>query len=301
MSWLFFALSGPVLWAISTHLDKYLVERFFRQSSVAVLLVFTALAGLAVVPFIWFYEPAAMTLPAQSAGIIVASGVLYMGAMFFYLQALQAEEASVVAPFFQASPLFAYALGYIVLGERLSFTQILGGGAIIGGSLLLSIHPGGGRKVKTRLIVLMLACALSLALSSLIFKFFAIQDEFWVTTFWTFIGQAIFGGAVLLIASYRRQFNELLRTHTTALLTINASNELINLGGGLGARFALTLAPLSLVQAITSTTTLFVFVFGIVLSIFFPTFGRENLSARELVKKGISAILIAVGVILIAG
>ena len=32
MSWLFFAFSGPVLWAISTHLDKYLVERFFKHS-----------------------------------------------------------------------------------------------------------------------------------------------------------------------------------------------------------------------------------------------------------------------------
>ena len=32
MSWLVFALCGPILWAISVHLDKYLVERYFKPS-----------------------------------------------------------------------------------------------------------------------------------------------------------------------------------------------------------------------------------------------------------------------------
>ncbi len=89
--------------------------------------------------------------------------------------------------------------------------------------------------------------------------------------------------------------------NTTALLTINGANELINLGGGLSARYALTLAPLSLVQAITSTTTLFVFLFGVALSLFFPALGREELSAGELARKGISAALIGAGVALIGG
>ena len=61
---------------------------------------------------------------------------------------------------------------------------------------------------------------------------------FWTTTFWMFVGEAIFGVALLMIGSYRRQFIALLRTNTTALLRINASNELINLGGGLGNRYA---------------------------------------------------------------
>lgn len=45
MYWLIYALSGPVLWALSTHIDKYLVERYFKQGSVAVLMVFTAIIG----------------------------------------------------------------------------------------------------------------------------------------------------------------------------------------------------------------------------------------------------------------
>jgi drug/metabolite transporter (DMT)-like permease len=304
MSWLIFAFSGPILWAASTHMDKYLVERYFKDSNVAVLLIFTALIGLLTLPFIWLLAPAVAAVGLANATLMAFSGVLYMGAMLFYLRALQSEEASVVAPFFQAAPLFGFVLGYLVLGETLSPTQMAGGALIVGGTLLVSLRSdpraaGASRKLNLRLAALMLACALSLAVSSLIFKIFALRDEFWPTTFWMFAGEALFGGALLAIAPYRRQFIELLRRNPGAVLSINAVNELVNLGGGLGTRFALVLAPLSLVQAIGSTTTLFVFGFGVVLSLFFPGLGREDISRRELTHKGLAAALVAAGAVLV--
>ena len=85
------------------------------------------------------------------------------------------------------------------------------------------------------------------------------------------------------------------------MLGINAVNELINLGGNLGARYALLLAPLSLVQAIAGTTTLFVFGFGVLLTLFLPKLGREDLSWHQLLQKGGSAVLITAGVALVGG
>jgi drug/metabolite transporter (DMT)-like permease len=289
-----------VLWAISVHLDKYLVERFFKESNVAVLLVFTALVGVLLLPFIWYYEPNVTSPSAGSIALIILAGIFYMTAMLLYLQALQSEEASVVAPFFQAGPLFGYVLAYFVLGETLSPRQMAGGALIIIGALIVSIRFGQSMKMfKARLALLMLACGFIMALSSLIFKVFAIRVEFWTTTFWMFVGEGLFGVALLMIPSHRRQFIALVRANTVALLSINASNELINLGGGLGNRYALLFAPLSIVQAIGSTTTLFVFAFGVVLSVFFPGFGRENLSGRELAQKGMAAIIVAIGVALV--
>jgi drug/metabolite transporter (DMT)-like permease len=96
MSWLIFAFSGPVLWAVSTHMDKYLVERYFKDSNVAVLLIFTALIGLFTLPFIWWFAPAVAAVGLANAALMAFSGVLYMGAMLFYLRALQSKEASVV-------------------------------------------------------------------------------------------------------------------------------------------------------------------------------------------------------------
>src|SRR5208282_3983481 len=125
MSWLVFAFSGPVLWAISTHFDKYLVEQYFKHSDVAVLLLFTA-----------FYEPAITSPGLGSIALIMCSGILYIGALLFYLRALQSEEASVVSPFFQAAPLFGYVLAYLFLGETLSIQQMAGGALIVIGTLI---------------------------------------------------------------------------------------------------------------------------------------------------------------------
>lgn len=300
MSWLVFAFSGPVLWAISTHFDKYLVEKYFKHSGVAVLLIFTAFIGVLTLPFIAFYRPAVVHAGAGSIALIVVSGILYMGAMLFYLSALQSEEASVVAPFFQAVPLFGYVLAYCFLGETLTLPQMAGGALIVVGTLIVSVRFDQNVRVfKWRLALLMLACGFAAALSGLIFKIFAIEVEFWTTTFWMFVGEAIFGGALLSIGSYRSQLAVVLRANTAALLTINGSNELINLGGGLGNRYALMFAPLSIVQAIGSTTTLFVFAFGVAISVLFPRLARETLSLRDLAQKGAAALLVAAGVALV--
>ncbi len=301
MSWLAFALSGPILWAISTHLDKYLVECYFKQTDIAVLLVFTALLGLVLMPVIAFFDPGVMTRDPLSIALMSLSGVLYMGAIFFYLQALQNHEASVVAPFFQASPLFGYGLAYLVLGETLTLTQMIGGALIVGGVLFVSIGFGPRReRFRWSLAAPMLACGFVLSLSTLIFKVFAVRQEFWATTFWMFAGEALVGIGFLCIVRYRTQFVHLFRTNAAALTAVGFSNELINLGGGLANRYALLFAPMSVVQALGSTTTLFVFAIGVILTILFPKLSTEDLSGRELVTKGIAAVLVAIGVALVS-
>jgi len=64
-------------------------------------------------------------------------------------------------------------------------------------------------------------------------------------------------------------------------------------------RYASLLAPVGLVSAISSTTTFFVFAFGILLTRFFPRLGREDLSAANLARKAAGAVLISAGVVLI--
>jgi uncharacterized membrane protein len=301
MSWLVFALCGPILWAISVHLDKYLVERYFKDADVIVLLIFTALMGLVLMPIIAFLEADVFRGSMTSIVLMTLSGLLYMTGITFYLRALQGHEASMVAPFFQSSPLFGYVLAYLVLGETLTGRQLVGGALIVVGVLSVSIGSGPKQgRFRWQLAALMLCAGFVLSLSTLIFKAFAIQDEFWVTTFWMFAGEALFGVGFLCIGRYRSQFIQLCRSNGSALLAINASNELINLGGGLANRYALIFAPLAIVQAIGSTTTLFVFAIGVLLTLLVPTISRENLSTREFIQKGIAAVLVAAGVALVS-
>lgn len=232
--------------------------------------------------------------------IIIISGILYMSAIYYYLQALQTEEASTIAPFFQAAGIFGLILGFLVLGEKISFIQMIGALLTITGSVLLSLRFGQAtNRIKTRLVILMLACALAISLSSLIFKFFAVRDEFWTTTFWNFVGQVLFGMILMLVATNRRQFKDVIRANTRAVFSVNGANELINLGGNLGVRYALLFAPLGIVQAISSTTSFFVLFIGVILTLFFPGLGREEIGIAGLTQKFIAITLVVAGVLLI--
>ena len=300
--WLLLAFSGPVLWAASTHIDKYLVERFFKNSDTAVLMVFTALIGLLMLPPIAVFAKGVFAAKPADIVVMIASGALYMGAMLLYLRAIQSEEASVVAPMFQLSTLFTFALAYLFLHEVLTWKQGIGAALVVAGALAASLDRSFRlQRLKRNLVLLMLGCTLVLALSSVLFKLFAVKDSFWVTTFWIYGGEGLFGFGIVAVPKYRAQFAALFRKNPGAVLAINGANELINLGGGLGVRFASLLAPVGLVSAVSSTATLFVFGFGILLTSFFPHLGREDLSRRALVQKGAGALLVAAGVALLGG
>lgn len=300
MSWLIYALSGPVMWALSVHIDKYLIGRYFKHGNVAALMVFTALAGFLVMPAIWFFRPDAVFLPWQAAAVVSVSGILSMAAIYFYMQALQIEEASSVAPFFQVSAVFGLILGYIFLGEKLNFWQIIGVLLIVAGSVAISLRQGkDASRFKAKMAVLMLACAFALSLSSLIFKFFAVQDDFWKTVFWSYSGDVVFGAGLMCIPSVRRRFFEMFRENIKAVLSVTAANEFIYLGGSLGASYALLLAPLGAVQAVSSTTPFFVLFFGALISIFLPKLGREEIGFGGFLRKFIAIVLVVAGVLLI--
>ena len=298
--WLALALKGPVLWAVSTHIDKYLVDRYFSNSDTAVLMVFTALLSVILLVPIALLAHGVFDAQWRDIAVLSASGALYMGAMLFYLRAIQGDEASVVATLFQASTLFTFLFAYLFLGERLGARQLGGSALIVFGSLMISFDVAHSRGWRVRLVLLMLACTAVLAASTIIFKFFAVRDEFWRTTFWMYVGEVVFGVVILAIPHYRKQFFALLRRRTGAVLGVNGANELVNLGGTLGVRFALTMAPAALVAVISSTTPLFVFVIGTALSVFAPRWSREDLSHRALTQKAIASLIMAAGVALCA-
>ena len=163
-----------------------------------------------------------------------------------------------------------------------------GGVLIIAGTLIVSIRFGHCPRFKLRLALLMLGCGLAAAVSGLIFKMFAIEAEFWTTTFWMFVGEAIFGAALLSVGSYRRQLADVAdeRSRTADHQRIERAHQSRRRAW---QPVALMFAPLSIVQAISSTTALFVFAFGVVLSLLFPRLGRETLSLRDLLQKGAAA------------
>jgi hypothetical protein len=92
--------------------------------------------------------------------------------------------------------------------------------------------------------------------------------------------------------------SSLLHVDTGLVVSVNAANEAINLAGALAQRYALLLAPLSLVQGVGGTAPLFVFL-GVALALVYPPLGKEDLSPVSLVGKAVATGLVVARVSLV--
>lgn len=297
MNWFLLALVPPALWSATNHIDKYLLGKYFKGGGVGALMVFSSLIGLLLLPILGVWHPEVLVF-SQSSILIAVNGFLYVLAVLPYFYALQKDEASIAVPLFQLIPVFSYVLAYLVLGEKLTNVQLLGGLLIVLGAIgmTLDLNEGKGIKFKKEVFWLMMLSSLIFSLNFLFFKFFAIQSNFWFTSFWEYVGFAVF--AFLLMAfvkPYRKEFVSVMKRNKVIVLSLNGVNEFINIFAKIAFNFASLLTPITLTWVANGFQPLFVFGYGIILTVFFPHISNESLLKKHLFQKLISIAVMLVG------
>ncbi len=297
MSWFFIALFAPALYAATNHVDKYLLQKYFKAGEVGSLVLFSSLFSVFALPVIYLIQPAVLAIGYSNALVLIFSGIIVVISLILYFYALERDEASVVVPFYETIPIFSFFLGYFILGETLSFLEIFACLMIIAGVIILSLDISGEKiKIKYKVIALMLGASLLFAVNGAIFKLIAINAGFWTSAFWVFAGKMICGIFIyLFIRSYREQFQRVLRINKFSVLLLNSLNETIYILAEGIMYFATLLAPIALVYTVGSLQQLFVFIFGIIITVFFPKLGRESLEKRILVQKIAAIVFIIAG------
>jgi hypothetical protein len=134
------------------------------------------------------------------------------------------------------------------------------------------------------------------ALSGVLFKKLALVDSFWTSIFWQYVGLTTFGILVLIFyKKFRQDFIMMVTTPRLKILSLNIISEILYIIGGLANNFALFIAPVALVFVVNSYQSLFVFIGGVLFTIFIPSFASEKLSREHFLHKLISIIIILIG------
>ena len=94
MSWFFVALTGTFLYALSNHIDKILLEKYFKGRGVGVIILFSSLLSVFVLPFLYFADPSALRMDATSILVLAGVGTLHILVLWCYLLALKDEEGT---------------------------------------------------------------------------------------------------------------------------------------------------------------------------------------------------------------
>jgi hypothetical protein len=145
-------------------------------------------------------------------------------------------------------------------------------------------------------VALMLGASLLSAANGVMFKLIAVEKGFLVSLFWGFVGQMTTGLTLLVgVSGYRRDFLDLLRRQRVAALGLIALSKTLFSVSEAVTLYATLLAPVALVLLVNSFQPLFVFAFGIVLTLFLPRVASESLGRTKLLQKGAGIGLMLVG------
>jgi len=302
MIWFLVALIGPFLYALTNHIDKILLEKYFKESGVGTLILFSALLSALALPFFFLFDSSILKVSGLNIFFLAIVGILNVLVLWCYLIALKNDEASVAVVFYQLVPVFGGILGYFILGEVLTQIQLIAMATIIFGTTIISFEIDSENKFKLRrkTIIPMLAAAFFWALESVIFKAVALEENVWRSLFWEHLALVIAGIIIFMfIRSYRDNFLRAIRNNSKAILSLNVANEFIYILGNVVVAFAYLLAPIGLVLLTESFQPIFVLAIGIFLTIFFPRVTVEKIHAKYLWPKIIAILITGIGTYLL--
>lgn len=294
MTWFFLALVGPFLYALTNHIDKILLEKYFKESGVGTLILFSSLLSALALPFLYLADPTVLHVSDFNKLVLATVGVLNILVLWFYLLALKDEEASVAIVFYQLVPVFGLVLGYFILGETLTRTQLAAMVTILVGTGIISFEIDGENNFRLRgkTIAFMVAASFFWALGSVIFKAVALDENVLRSLFWEHLMLTLIGICIFILArGYRAHFMVAIRTNSRAIISLNFANEILFMLGNFAFAFAYMLAPIALVLLAESFQPIFVLAIGILLTVFFPHISKEKIHAGHLWQR-----IIAIGV-----
>jgi uncharacterized membrane protein len=302
MTWFLLALVGPLMYALTNHIDKLLLEKYFKKGGVGVVLLFSSLLSIFALPFFFLADKTILDVSLTNIFILAVVGILYVLVLWCYLFALKEGEASVVIIFYQLVPVFGYILGYFLLGEVLTPRQLFAMVIIILGTTIVSFEIDVENKFKLRkkIILPMMAASFFWASGGVIFKMVALQENLWRSLFWEHL-MLVFIGIIMFITirPYRVNFLSALKVNSRKILTINAINEGIYILGNVAFDSAYLLAPVALVLLTDSFQSIFALIIGIFLTIFFPKLSTEKIQAKHIWQKIVAICITGVGAYLL--
>ena len=294
MSWIFFAIAAPFLYAASNFFDKFLIEKKVRDPMILAVLggFLTCLVGFIVLVFRGFPE----ILLGQLL-YLLAAGMLFELALVPWYKALSLEDASRVSPLFQAIPMLVLVMSYLFLGERLATGQLLGFIFVLVGGYLLSVKDLGVGILKIRKALWWsLLSSLLFAVPLVLFKFVSLDLGFWDSLAYEFIGGGIGAIALLVFFYWRVGFREEVKAIRSKTWLLLGANEGIYLVSRLSNFYAISLAAVSLVTVLGGFQPFFMLIFGVILSKWFPSIVKEDIERKTLVLKLAAIVLIFAGV-----
>ena len=294
MNWLLPAFAAPALYTPLTFVDKFIVSKVIKDYRG--MPMYGAIMGLVVGTLFWFITGFPY-LPPKDALIVIATGCLTIWSAYFYFWAVTFEEASTLTLLFQMSPIITLVFAFLFLGERISLLQLIGFVLILSSVVGVSIDRPALKISLSPALLLVLVVDAMWAAAAVLIKAAIDANSFAKILSYESWGLGL-GGMVLyaLFRGIRDAFNASIGTIRRRFLAVMFLNEGVFVLAKSITYYAYSIGSASLVSVVGSTSVFFGILYGVVLTLLIPTYIKEDISRRNLVRKGIAALVLFVGV-----
>ncbi len=299
MSWFWVALLSAALLGLVGILDKTLLFHFAKSWLTLPLLIGIAqgIIGITLVLVLPWTDAG-----ASAIGWAVLSGLLWgIGSLFlFYL--LFSREASKTIPIFQTFPAFVAPMAVIFLGEELALYQWIAILAVVAGAVMNSIKrdSGYGRLVLDGAFYVLIAGSVLAAAANIVGKLAVDNMEVVQAHAFRVLGMS----SLMLVFSLRRapmrEIWGFVRNRSPALGIFGLNEFVVANTGMLINLWAISLGSVSLVTAVTATTSLFLLAYGFAMALVFKGALGEQISTGSVTIKVVSTATMVAGVAVIA-
>lgn len=298
MAWIIASLGTAVIFTIGNIIDSHVISKKVPSLGPVLFVLSIAQLIIACIVLAFFHFPA--NAGVTHILVAVGSGLLTACALMILLNCLQKGEVSRVIPVICSSPIFVALLSMPLLREMLNLWEWLAILLAVAGAILISLQRDEGaakNRLQKSFYLLLLASFLS-ALSNVGSKYALETLSFWNMV--TISGICV--SVVALSLSLRKStFLELRNLkQRTKILSLISGNQVIAAGGTALSFVAFAAGPVALVSTLMNIRPVFVFLFSLVISRFYPGFINERLNRKTVLIKLIGIVLITGGVVIIS-
>lgn len=291
MTYVALSLVAYALFAFTNVLDKVVLGHR-RVDPLGYLLVSACWSPIAllVLPFAEIGTPG-----AGRVALALGAGAAFFWMLFPYFRAVEREDITRVAPLWQLSPIFVWALARLTLGERLT----LAGGAafalLVLGGLLLAARRPRDLIVPSAAMLLMVAADILLAVNNTLSAMVVRGYDSVAGYLFIRVGMVAAAGTALAAAGPRRKLRATLRGHDRGTHLIIGATVVLSITGFLFLTRALQTGPVAIVAALSGCGGFFVLLFSAIVARLRPGLIVEQTNRGILVQKLAALLLLALG------
>lgn len=308
MDWLIFAFLGTVFFSGAGVLDKLLLSNCTNDSK-AYIVCQALVQQLFIIPVVMF---AGIEFTYPESIIALLFGCMQVFPAFFYMKALQTEEASKVSALEYVYPVFVFIGSIFLFGEMLSPKCCAGGILLILGTLLLSYKKDGGLCNSNGRCAKILRCITSssptikpfmsywilTAIYYLSLKYLLNSIDEWDLYIWSSLGTLIVIIPLMGKQSIRDEVKSFFGRGSFAVGAL-ISEEAFQFMGLIFSLFAYAIGSVTLVSSVGALQPVLTVMLIMVLGALAPKLAgelNERTDRESLAQKGVAFMIVLVGI-----